>query len=169
MKIRFVALFLLGIILRHVNAQNSANWNLDVASEERITATVLEIISGGKGQKRDWERFRNLFWISAQVNAIYYKGDSAKVAVNEIDDFIKLAGPNYEKVDFYESPIKLQINKFGHLAQVAQSYKAVMPDGKVNKGVNFYQLVFADGRWWIMSIIYDTVSPERPLPKALDE
>jgi hypothetical protein len=89
--------------------------------------------------------------------------------VNEISDFIKIAGPNYEKVDFYESPIKLQIQKFGHLSQVAQSYKALMPDGKVNKGVNFYQLVFTDSRWWIMSIIYDTVSPERPLPKEFDE
>lgn len=156
-------------VLLHAKAQNLSDWSRDVVSEERITATVLEIISGAKGQKRDWERFRNLFWTTGQVNAIYYKGDSAKVVVNEIDEFIKRAGPNYEKVDFYESPIKLQIQKFGHLAQAAQSYKALMPDGKVNKGVNFYQLVYTDGRWWIMSIIYDTVSPDRPLPKELDE
>jgi hypothetical protein len=44
MKFRIAALFLLMIFFRHVNAQNSTDWNRDVASEEQITAAVLEII-----------------------------------------------------------------------------------------------------------------------------
>ena len=39
----------------------SPNYNKDVESVDTIIKALYEVISGEKGEERDWDRFRNLF------------------------------------------------------------------------------------------------------------
>jgi hypothetical protein len=139
----------------------------DVLSIESITTATLKYISGGKGEKRDWKRFRNLFLPTAQLNAIFHKGDSTWLKVNTIDEFVLLAGTWYEDNGFKEYKFKNRIEKFGNLAHVFQSYGASLTDGiEIERGVNSFQLAFVDNRWWIVNLIWDSETDKHKLPKG---
>lgn len=139
----------------------------DVSSIENITTAALESISGDKGEKRDWKRFRKLFWPTAQLNAIFHKGDSTWLKINTIDEFVSLAGTWYEDNGFKEYKFKNKIEKFGDLAHVFQSYGASLADGKeIERGVNSFQLAFVDNRWWIVNLIWDSETDKHKLTKG---
>lgn len=141
--------------------------DMDVLSIEGITIAALESISGDKGEKRNWQRFRKLFWPTAQLNAIFHKGDSTWLKVNTIEEFILLAGTWYEDNGFKEYKFKNKIDTFGDLAHVFQSYGASLADGKeIERGINSFQLAFVDNRWWIVNLIWDSETGKHKLPKG---
>ena len=140
----------------------------DVTSPEAISEAILKSISGNKGEKRDWTRFRNLFLPSAQLNAVYHQNDSTWLKVNSIETFIQLAGTWYEENGFKEYSFKIKIEKFGNISHVFQSYGASLADGKeIERGVNSFQLVFLEGRWWIVNLLWDSETKSSKLPKEL--
>lgn len=72
----------------HLYGQNTSKFAGDISSIENITTALLQTISGDSTAKRDWVRLRNLFWPTAQLNAIFHKGDSAWIKINTIDEFV---------------------------------------------------------------------------------
>jgi hypothetical protein len=145
--------------------QETKHYNMDVVSIESITEALLESISGDKGEKRDWMRFRNLFWPTAQLNAIFHKADSSWLKINTLDEFILLAGTWYEDNGFKEYKFKTKIDQFGNIAQVFQSYGAALAGGKeIERGMNSYQLAFINNRWWIVNLIWDSENERNKLP-----
>jgi hypothetical protein len=138
----------------------------DVSSIEGITTATLQSISGDKGEKRDWKRFRKLFWPTAQLNAIFHKGDSTWLKINTIDEFVSLAGTWYEDNGFREYKFKNKTETFGDLAHVFQPYGASLEDGKeIERGVNSFQLAFVNNRWWIVNLIWDSETDKHKLTK----
>ena len=165
MKISTIAI-LTFLTLTQLSGQ-SITTDKDVLTIESITSAILESISGGKGEKRDWERFRKLFWPTAQLNGIFHRGDSTWLKVNTIDEFISLAGTWYEDNGFKEYKYKTRIEKFGSIAHVFQSYGASLADGKeIERGVNSFQLAFINDRWWIVNLIWDSETDKHKLPKS---
>jgi hypothetical protein len=43
------------------------DYSTDVKSSEAIIAALYDVISGDKGQARDWDRFQNLFTTDAKL------------------------------------------------------------------------------------------------------
>lgn len=138
----------------------------DVASIENIVSAVLASISGDTGIERDWNRFRNLFLPSAQLNAVFHRKDSTWVKVNTLDEFISKAGTWYVDNGFHEYAIKNQIDSFGNIAHVFQSYGAKTETaGEMERGINSFQLVFDQGRWWIVNLIWDSETDQAKIPE----
>ena len=52
----------------------------DVASMDAIMAAVYDVISGPKGQKRDWDRMRSLFVPGARLIPVHVGKDGSRVA-----------------------------------------------------------------------------------------
>ena len=141
----------------HLYGQETARFTSDVSSIENITSAILESISGGTGEKRDWARFRNLFWPTAQLNAIFHKGDSTWIKINAVEEFISLAGTWYEDNGFREYEYKKKIERFGNIAHVFQSYGASLNDGQeIERGMNSYQLAYINDRWWIVNLLWES-------------
>jgi hypothetical protein len=164
-----VVLFLLLAITISSKAQQTTRSSQDVASVEAIAAAGLRIISGPKGQARDMEAFKALFLPNAQVGGVFYKNDSSFVRITTVEQFAKRNGPAYSNMGFYENQLALHVERYGNIATAFQIYETRLgskDDGKVeDRGVNTYQLVYDQGRWWIASLLFTPETAKFPLTK----
>lgn len=60
---------------------------------------------------------------------------------------------------------------FGDIAHVWVLYEAVIPGSgrPPQQGVDSFELIRRDGRWWIATITNEIPTPERPIPSELRE
>ena len=128
---------------------------------------MLDIISGDIDEPRDWDAYRNLFAPNAQ-KLIYKpnaKNSSNKVRAMNIEEFVRYVGPQYKKNGFLEIEIGLTINEYNGVANVFQSYTAKNLTGTYQmRGINSYQLVYFDDRWWIVSTTWTNENAENIIP-----
>ena len=138
----------------------------ETSTIEALTETGLKIISGPKGQKRDMEKFKALFLPNAQMGGVFFKGDSSFVRITTVEKFAERNGPAYAELGFYENVLGLRVERFGNLATAFQTYETrYSKDGRVeDRGVNTYQLVFDQGRWWIASLLFTPETAKQPIP-----
>jgi len=101
-----------------------------------------------------------------QKNAIYPDAPPHKqVRAMNIEEFIRYAGPNYPKEGFEEIVIGLEVNEFNGIATVFQSFYCKTPSGSYEaRGINSYQLVYLNDRWWIASTMFVNESEDVKLP-----
>lgn len=168
MKKHLITLLLCCGLCHVLLAQHTTAPQADVQSIEAITAAGLKIISGPKGQQRDMEAFKALFLPGAQMGGVFYKGDSSFVRLTTAEKFAERNGPAYAELGFYENQLALRVERFGNLATAFQTYETRTggPKGKVeDRGVNTYQLVYDQGRWWIASLLFTPETQKTPVPK----
>lgn len=142
-------------------------------AEKEIHQTInqtLAIISGDKGEARDWATFRTLFTEKAQFHILQRNPKDTtktiKIISIDVETFVANAGPNYEKNGFLETETDYVIHLFNKVAHVEQKYTAEQ-NGKQFEGVNYYQLVFDGEKWRITSLTWDEPDAEHPLPEKL--
>jgi len=138
-----------------------------VKTVEGVTSKMLALISGPKNQQRNWEEFRNLFLPTAQFIAL---DPSAKVGEQarslNIEEFIRQLGPIYLEQGFYESPIGIVVDEFNGIANAFQSYEAKNEAGTYQaRGINSFQLVYLNERWWIASSTWANETATNKIPK----
>ncbi|HEY1500562.1 MAG TPA: hypothetical protein VGF88_13355, partial [Acidobacteriaceae bacterium] len=81
--------------------------------------------------------------------------------------------PFFKQNGFFEHGIANRVEEFGNLVSVWSTYESRhgANDAKpFARGINSLQLVHAQGRYWIASILWDEERPGQPLPaKYLEE
>ncbi|HZG45984.1 MAG TPA: hypothetical protein VEZ41_06920 [Allosphingosinicella sp.] len=134
----------------------------DVASIDAIMRAVYDVISGPAGQKRDWNRMRSLFTSNARLMP---KGGRGLMS-GSVEDYITSSGPQLEQNGFIEREIARRVEQYGDIAHVFSTYEARQSaSGPVFlRGINSFQLVRHEGRWWVVSIMWQAESPQNPLP-----
>lgn len=142
----------------------------DVSSLDAIMKAVYEVISGDAGQKRDWDRFRTLFYKDARLIPTGKNQQTGIFGANSMspEDYIKRAEPFFEKEGFYEREIARRVDLYGNIAQVFSTYEAVHKrDDKKPflRGINSFQLLNDGKRWWILTIYWQAETPDNPIPK----
>lgn len=138
----------------------------DVNTIEGIVKALYEVISGPAG-KRDWNRFKSLYYKDAYMAAMApTPTGERKLMKFSPEEYIQMNSPLFEKFAFYEKELGRQVNQFGSIAQVFTSYAftAETPTPMKERGINSIQLVNEGGRWWIMSIIWDDETKENQIP-----
>src|SRR6476620_5493574 len=70
----------------------------DVASMDAIIKAVYEVISGEAGQKRDWNRFRSLFYPGARMIGTGKNPNTGVYGARAVspDDYIKRNEPYFD-------------------------------------------------------------------------
>ncbi len=145
-------------------------------SPEAVVTALYDVLSGPAEEERprDWTRFRRLVLPEAHfLIARWPDGDGTPVddlRKWDVDGFIEDARRFYRTDGFWEREIRGQTVRFGNVAHRVSSYESRVgsPDAEpVGRGVNSFQLVRFDGRWWIASIIWDVESPDTPIPDDL--
>jgi hypothetical protein len=141
----------------------------DVPSPDAILAAVYEVISGPKGQKRDWERFRSLYLPGARLIPTGAKKDGAGsfARVLSPEEYVDRANPIFDKDGFYETEAARRMERFGNIVQIFSTYESRHDpkEAPFSRGINSFQLFFDGTRWWIVSVFWQAETPENPIPK----
>jgi hypothetical protein len=135
----------------------------DVASVVAVVRAYYDVISGDKGQPRDWDRFLSLFMPEARFVRAGGVGTAPIMLTPE--QFVAANRTYFERGGYFERPVHEHVDTFGAIAHVFSSYESRRraDDQKpYSRGINSIQLISTGGRWWIVTIMWDHERPDGP-------
>jgi len=151
-----------------LTAQKSYPLTEDVSTISGLINATYEIVSGLKGEKRQWKRDASLH----HPNAIYsYKDVDGSQLTISVSDFHKDTEEMVMETNFIEYEINREVRIFGNIAHVWSTYETKFEvDGPVERrGINSIHLIYEKDRWWILSWIFDKETKENRIPKSFDK
>lgn len=142
----------------------------DVESPRAIVLAAYAAIAREPGKDYDWDRFRTLFLEGALLipNTEQTQGVFTPLSVEGfiswVDEFTNRSSPTDR--GFIEGEVHRVEESYGDIAHVFSTYqKHYWGDETVlGRGVNSFQTVRHDGRWWITAIIWDEPTGGEPIP-----
>lgn len=143
----------------------------DVASPEAVVAAAYASIIRAPGEGFQWDRFRTLFLPGAIMvpNTEQTEGEFRTLTPEEFVTWAEgltpeLGGPSDR--GFVEEEIASSVERYGDIAHVLSTYAKRFHDSEeiLGRGINSFQLVHNDGRWWIVSIAWDEEAGAGPIP-----
>jgi len=148
----------------------------DVESVGALMAALYDVISGPAGKPRDWDRFRSLFLPDGRLGVIRHAETAADGKPGHPDDVVFLTPQDYIDRDapffrnngFFERGIANRVEEFGGLVSVWSTYESrhAADDPKpFVRGINSLQIVKAQGRYWVASIVWDDERSGISLPE----
>ena len=141
----------------------------DVISINSIINALYDVISGERGEERNWDRERNLFHSEARLIVVRKDDDgSLDTKVMTSGEFIQYAQPFLDGESFFEYEIARKVEEFGHVVHVWSTFgsKNLIDDDKPHtRGINSIQLLHDGKRWWVMTVYWNKETHEFPLPK----
>jgi hypothetical protein len=154
------------------------NWPVakpeDVSSVGAIMDAVYNVISGPKGQPRDWDRMRSLFIPDARLIPARViqppQGATATHAdaiILTIDGYIERSSGNMTTNGFFERGIHNEVEQFGNIVQVWSTYESrhnADDPTPFARGINSFQLLKDGDRYWVVNIFWDSERPGNPIP-----
>lgn len=140
----------------------------DPTSIGAVVDAMYAMISGPAGP-RDWAMQAEVFHADARQIRTWVDADRRpQMKIMGQADYQADVEPFFAANDFYEVEIARRIDEFGNMAHVWSAYEArtALGDSEPERrGINSIQLFReADGRWWIMSMIWDNERPGLVLP-----
>jgi hypothetical protein len=164
-----------GSIAEHVDWPVAKNAS-DVDSVDHLVAALYNVISGPAGQRRDWDRFRSLFLPDGRLGAIRADAPATTDQPARRSDivfrtpamYVERNDPYFKTHGFFERSIANRVEEFGNLAHVWSTYESrhAADDAKpFTRGVNSIQIVHAQGRYWLASVLWDDERPGLTLPE----
>jgi hypothetical protein len=141
----------------------------DVASPDAILKALYDVISGGAGVQRDWNRFRSLFVPFARLIPTRARpAGGADATVLGVEDYITLAGPGLERSGFFEREIFRVAEAYGNVMHAFSTYEsrrtADLSERPFARGINSIQLLKDGDRWWVVTIFWDSERPGNEIP-----
>lgn len=140
----------------------------DVATMDSIVAALYDVISGPAGQKRNWDRFRSLFYPGARLIPTGRRPSGETVArVGSPEDYIARSSPLLEQNGFFEREISRRTEKFGNIAHLFSTYESrhkAEDEKPFARGINSIQLWNDGKRWWVLTVFWQGEDEKTPLP-----
>ena len=140
----------------------------DVESPNALVHALYDVISGPAAEDRDWDRLRSMFWPGAKVRIPRPPPEGSEVIGEwDVEGFIEAGRSDYTEDGFWEREIWNRTERFGNIAHVLSTYESRVGSEEsepVRRGINSFQLLRHDGRWWIAAITFDVELPDNPIP-----
>jgi len=168
---RTILLLILSLVFSiTMEAQSSAEKYIDkVQTLDATLETLYGVISGEKGQARNWELFKYLFHPDAKLIPSYKnKEDVFAARFMTPEDYISSSGKSLVENGFFEKEIHRSVNTFGNITQVFSTYESFRSEAdKVPfmRGINSIQLLNDGERWWVINIYWMQESEQNRIPK----
>ncbi|HKX55031.1 MAG TPA: hypothetical protein VJN01_02975, partial [Xanthomonadales bacterium] len=138
----------------------------DVASPESLVLAVYDAISAPRGE-RDWNRIRSFYLEGARLipTGLRANGEHGLRIMN-IEQWIEGARDLFLREDFFEVEIARKVDRFGQIAQIFSTYECRREANgpAYMTGINSFQLLHKDGRWWVVNCFWDNASEGNPIP-----
>ena len=140
-------------------------------SAEAMVRAVYRLVSFGPGERTDWAPVRNLF---APEAVIVLRTSRAANTIFSLDgfinDFIRFDTiPAVARSGFRETVVRLHETSYRDIAHLLVLYEAQVLNSTrpPQRGIDSWELVRREGRWWIVAVTNDIVTPDAPLPAVL--
>lgn len=146
----------------------------DIESPEAVVRALYDLISGGADETRDWQRFRSLCLPDARFLIMRWVTPDTEIeSIWEwnVEGFVAEAQKFYSKNGFWEREIRSHSEKFGNVAHVFSTYESRInspEEEPIVRGINSFQLVKYQGRWWIAHVCWDVERPNNQIPSKYD-
>ena len=166
---------LVGSLAGHPGWPSAKNTS-DVDTVEHLVAALYDVISGPQSKPRDWDRFRSLFLPDGRLGVI--RADAPATAKEPArksdavfltpDMYVERDDPYFKTQGFFERSIANRVEEFGNLVHVWSTYESrhAADDPKpFTRGINSIQIIHAQGRYWVASIMWDDERTGLTLPE----
>lgn len=168
-SILFTLLFVLSINAQK-STENSKDYLSKVQTLDSTIETLYAVISGEKGEARDWDLMRFLFKPEAKlIPSGKDQSGVHQVRYMTVDDYVNSSGKWLVDNGFFEKEIHRETHTFGNITQVFSTYEAFNSEADKTpfmRGINSIQLLNDGKRWWIINIYWMQESKENPIPKT---
>jgi Domain of unknown function (DUF4440) len=135
-----------------------------------VTAALYRVVSAPAGQ-RDWESIRHHYHPDARlVRTGLDPSGSPFALVMSFDEYVANVGKLLNEMRFSEVELVHEAVVFGNVARVTSVYeftRETAASTQRGRGVNFFTFIRQEGRWMIMSIVWDNERPGLSLPEEL--
>ncbi len=166
----FCALFL----VLNVQAQDVQNQYADnVSSVDSIVSSIYQIVSGEKGEERDWELHKTIFHPEARIITNYVdENGEYQIYFLSVDEYMDQYKDYFKNNFLFERDVNREIERFGNMAHVFSTFESYEKSGDsipYKKGTASIQLYNDGERWYVLNMYYKNESenekvPERYLP-----
>jgi hypothetical protein len=138
----------------------------DVETVDAIMAAVYDVISGGQGVARDWDRFRSLFHPNARLIPTGCGQNGCGSRWWSVEEYIATAGSQLEARGFFEVEINRVEERYGQMAHIFSTYESRFDPSQdpFTRGINSFQLWNDGNRWWVFNIYWQGESHAAPIP-----
>ena len=151
----------------HVKVARIAPRPEDVSSLDGIIAAFYDVISGPKGQPRQWARDRTLY--IPEIKFLEPRRSKGQITTLVMDHQTYVDKVNHILYEdgFYEREIHRVTQTFGNLTHVYSTYESRHSENGpvIARGINSIELLNDGKRWWITFAQWDDESPNNPIPK----
>ncbi len=143
------------------------------ATAEGLVTELYRLVTFEAGTTPDWDRVRSLFIDPAVIVLRTSREGTTVFSVDSfVEDFVRFSErAEVRESGFREEILRLEPTVFGDIAHVWVLYEASIPGSErpPQQGVDSFELVKKDGRWWIAAVTNELPTPERPVPPMLRE
>lgn len=150
-------------------AQESNDYQQKATTIDSTIEALYGVISGPKGQERDWDFFRFLFHPEAKLIVSGKREDGGYGSrYISLDDYIQSSGKWMLENGFFENELHRVTERFGPIAHVFSSYESFRTEADETpfmRGINSIQLMHTGERWMIMNIYFTQETEENPIPE----
>jgi hypothetical protein len=139
----------------------------DVRSVAAIVTAYYSIISGEKGEEREWDRFRSLFAPDARFITLRPSPGGMMPVVLTPEQFIVTNKNYFERGGYFERQVAQKTELYGNIAHVFSTYETRRNKDDpqpYSRGINSMQLIGNGERWWITTIMWDYERKDNPIP-----
>jgi len=127
------------------------------------------VISGEKGEVRNWELFKYPFHTDAKLIPTGKNRDGNYSArFMSAEEYIKTSGEYLVNNGFFEKEIHRVTNTFGNITQLFSTYESFKSKNDIKpfmRGINGIQLLNNGTRWWVINIYWTSETPSNLIPK----
>lgn len=177
---KLLAFLLLAFITFNIQAQEKPKKEIIETKEFKVDSTsvltldstikaLYAVISGEKGEERNWKQFKFLFKPDAKlIPSGKDKSGTYRVRYMTPDDYIKGSGKWLVENGFFEKELHRVVDTFGNITQVFSSYESFYSESDeipFMRGINSIQLLNDGKRWWVINIYWSQETKDNPIPK----
>jgi hypothetical protein len=147
---RSVLLLIVVFFFNQIAAQNKKIYQ-DI---ELLVAETQKAVSIKKGQKVDTAYYRTLFLPTARFTVVGKEDGKALHETMDLNSFLETLTDDYYSNGYYETGTGKIVEQYGNIAQVIQSFYGKDSEGEEGHGVNSYQLIYSNDRWWVANMVW---------------
>ena len=136
-----------------------------------LVAALYEEVTFAVGDSPDWERVKSMFLDQATV---VLRTSREETTIFSVDGFVRdfiafIDRAQVHETGFEERVIRSKPLVFGDIAHVLVLYEAQIPGSERAplQGVDSFQLIRKDGRWWIVAVTNELPTADSPIPPEL--
>jgi hypothetical protein len=150
--------------IKAVKVPNVAADPKDVSTIDGIVNAFYAVITGPKGQPRQWPRDRSLYIPGVRFVSMSEENGKIRASVSNHQQYVDSSNEMLVAGGFTEREINRVVRRYGNIAHIFSTYEYTSADEK-GRGINSIELFWDGTRWWISAASWDDERPNNPIPK----